>query len=371
MESRQGLGFIPQATPHALQPLNFQTETLDDLWDDLIQHINDSQTANIPRTSYKKIQGPVLSIRTQTLLAQLNSRYTTGPQHHNITSLRRQILLELQKDRHSQWKQILKDNDADRRTNPQRFWRKIKNLLGKKVPLPITLKFNNNTYESTQEILTAFKEHWQNIFIPHPTSRRSQPHHDNIIRWTRDNQNLLTHDRQLTPALMNSLDHSEPLKTPFIEEEVKHHIKKLRNKTPGPTNITSTLIKHLPNTVINYLTYLYNASFVTGYIPTSFKTAHLILIPKPGKNPQLPGSYRPIALLEIFGKILEKMINSRLRMHLESNDLLPEHGFRAKRNTQTPTILAIDTIQNARSRGLKSIIITKDIEKAFDITHNT
>ena len=127
-----------------------------------------------------------------------------------------------------------------------------------------------------------------------------------MTRWTRDNQNLLTYDRQLTPELLNSLDHSEPLKTPFIEEEVRHHIKKLKNKTPGPTNISSTLIKHPPNNVISYLTYLYNASFATGYIPTSFKIALLILIPKPGKNPYLPGSYRPTALLEMFGKILEK-----------------------------------------------------------------
>ena len=163
----------------------------------------------------------------QTNPINLNSHYTTRPQHQNINLLRRQILLELQKDRHSQWKQILKENDEDRPTNPKRFWRKIKNLLRKKVPLPITFKFDDTIYESTQEILTDFRNHWQNIFTSHPTSRRSQLQHNITTRWLRSNQNLLTYYRQLTPELLNSLDHSESLKTLFIDDEVRHHIKKL------------------------------------------------------------------------------------------------------------------------------------------------
>ena len=126
----------------------------------------------------------------------------------------------------------------------------------------------------------------------------------------------------------------------FIEE-VKRHIKNLRNKTPGPSFITSEIIKKLPNNIIKYITNLYSISFATGYFPNIFKKSHLIPIPKPNKNHQLPGSFRPIVLLEILGKLLEKLINVRLRQHLQTNNLLPEHqyGFRQKRNTQTPTIL--------------------------------
>ena len=81
--------------------------------------------------------------------------------------------------------------------------------------------------------------------------------------------------------------------------------------------------------------------------------AHAILIHKQNKNPQHPDSYRPIALLEIFGKIFEKLVNKRLKEQLETNQLLPDHqySFRKNKNTQTPTILTLDTIQMPAAGG--------------------
>jgi hypothetical protein len=92
------------------------------------------------------------------------------------------------------------------------------------------------------------------------------------------------------------------------------------------------------------------------------------MIPKPGKDPTNPQSYRPISLLNITGKILEKILTSRLKHVLETNNLLPpeQFGFRAQRSTINP-ILEFHT-DSTRHANLKecTLAVFLDIERAFD-----
>ncbi|GFT33015.1 probable RNA-directed DNA polymerase from transposon X-element [Trichonephila clavipes] len=73
----------------------------------------------------------------------------------------------------------------------------------------------------------------------------------------------------------------------------------------------------------------------TGYFPNAWKTAVVIPILKPGKNPKLADSHRPISLLPILSKLAEKIISARLNDYLERNNILtPEqHGFRPRIST--------------------------------------
>lgn len=99
-----------------------------------------------------------------------------------------------------------------------------------------------------------------------------------------------------------------------------------------------------------------------------WKEASTIMIHKPNKDPQNPLSYRPISLLNIFGKILEKIIVFRLRETLESNNLLPpeQFGFRSNRSTMNP-LLELHT-DSTRSANLNrcTLAVFLDIERAFD-----
>lgn len=58
--------------------------------------------------------------------------------------------------------------------------------------------------------------------------------------------------------------------------------------------------------------------------PPDWKTATIIPILKPGKPPHLPGSYCPISLTSCLGKVMEKMVNNRLTLHLDPNGLIPK-----------------------------------------------
>ena len=110
------------------------------------------------------------------------------------------------------------------------------------------------------------------------------------------------------------------------------------------TNLSDSLIQHI--------TSLFNASLATGHFPALFKLSHTILIHKQGKDKQLPGSYRPTALLEILGKTLEKIINTRLLEHLITMNILPpfQYGFRKHKNVKTLSLLIHDIYKHTLSK---------------------
>ncbi|KAJ3631975.1 hypothetical protein MTP99_013074 [Tenebrio molitor] len=131
-------------------------------------------------------------------------------------------------------------------------------------------------------------------------------------------------------------------------DEVKSIISHLKNsKAPGPDEIRPILLKNLPESALQALTNIYNNCMNTLYFPTAWKTAYTIIIPKPGKSPDDPKSYRPISLLNITGKIFERILTNRLNLLLESHNLLPpeQFGFRAQRSTHNP-ILELGFLSN-------------------------
>lgn len=61
-----------------------------------------------------------------------------------------------------------------------------------------------------------------------------------------------------------------------------------------------------------------------GYFPDKFKTAIIKFIPKENTDSTNPINYRPISLLEVTGKVLEKILNPRLRALLETKNILKD-----------------------------------------------
>jgi hypothetical protein len=92
------------------------------------------------------------------------------------------------------------------------------------------------------------------------------------------------------------------------------------------------------------------------------------MIPKPGKDPTNPLSYRPISLLNIAGKVFEKILSTRLKNFLEINNLLPpeQFGFRSERSTINPILeFHTDTTRHANLKE-HTLAVFLDIERTFD-----
>ena len=72
-----------------------------------------------------------------------------------------------------------------------------------------------------------------------------------------------------------------------------------------------------------------------GYFPIVLKNGLIILIPKPGKDANNPINYRAITLLELLGKILEKIINKRFQRFCEENEVFHKNQFGFRKGTGT------------------------------------
>ncbi|GBN93689.1 putative RNA-directed DNA polymerase from transposon X-element [Araneus ventricosus] len=157
--------------------------------------------------------------------------------------------------------------------------------------------------------------------------------------------------------------------TPPLPYEIKNCIKKLKiNKAPGNDKINNKMLKCLPDNYIYHLTLIIYKIMTIGHFPTKWKTATVIPILKPGKDPTQPSSHRPISLLSAISKIAEHIILDRLHTHLETNNILcPEQfGFRKNLSTTHQLIRVVEFIEEAFNNKQKTGAVFLDIQKAFD-----
>jgi hypothetical protein len=117
--------------------------------------------------------------------------------------------------------------------------------------------------------------------------------------------------------------------------EVEDAIRCLKfGKAPGTNGIPNRPLKHLPLSVVSLFVVLLNAIFRIQLFPSSWKHARVSSILKPGKNPALPSSYRPISLLDMIGKLFE-ILFTRIVCEVSGHGLLrnKQFAFRPKHRT--------------------------------------
>ena len=122
------------------------------------------------------------------------------------------------------------------------------------------------------------------------------------------------------------------------------------------------------------MTIIFNAILRIQYFPQPWKLAQIKMLHKPGKDPHQIASYRPISLLPVFSKILEKIIYYRIKTIIEIKKLIPEHqfGFRNKHSTIEQMHRLINEIIVALKNKEYCTVLFIDIEKAFDeINHES
>jgi hypothetical protein len=160
----------------------------------------------------------------------------------------------------------------------------------------------------------------------------------------------------------------------FKRSEIQKVIMNLSPKTcPGYDLITGKILQELPPVGIKYITHLFNASLLLNHFPDQWKIAQIILILKPGKPPNTPTSYRPISLLPVLAKVLEKLIARRLLDIINNQHLLPNHqfGFRQHHSTIQQTHRIVNKINEALDNKQYCSAAFLDITQAFDKVWHT
>jgi hypothetical protein len=101
-------------------------------------------------------------------------------------------------------------------------------------------------------------------------------------------------------------------------------------------------------------------------LPNSLEESTIISIPKPGKDPLKPDSYRPIALLSSIFKIYEKVVLSELQKHLTVKIRPEQSVFRREHSTTQQLVKLIDHICNNLNSNIHTASVFLEVEKAFD-----
>ena len=155
--------------------------------------------------------------------------------------------------------------------------------------------------------------------------------------------------------------------------EVFNYLTQLKQSgTRGLDGIDSKILKLSAPVITDTLTYIYNLCIDKHYFPRAFKKAKVIPIYKSG-NSSDPSNYRPISILSILSKPLEKHINKHTLHHLESNSLIHpcQSGFRHKHSCHTALINLIDKWLSSINESRCCAVLFIDFKKAFDmIDHN-
>lgn len=163
--------------------------------------------------------------------------------------------------------------------------------------------------------------------------------------------------------------------SPTIDiNEVATLVKNLKiNKASGLDNICPRIIKRLPVVAFHLLALIYTSCLKNAYFPDCWKIAKTIPIPKPNKNRREVSSYRPIALLSVFSKMLERTIYHRLVLEMEDHQCIPpfQFGFRLAHSAVHAIKYLIDYIRAALKSKKTVAALYFDVAKAFDaVWHN-
>ena len=131
--------------------------------------------------------------------------------------------------------------------------------------------------------------------------------------------------------------------------------------------MSATFLKTLSSSVSETLSTLYNESFSQGIFPDHMKHAMVTPVHKGGSKLDMT-NYRPISVLPICSKILEKLMLTRLLDFLDKNNIIYRHqfGFQKNKSTTQAVFDLYTRIAGALDKGNYACSVFLDLAKAFD-----
>jgi len=177
--------------------------------------------------------------------------------------------------------------------------------------------------------------------------------------------------REVNREIREKLEDQNPREsmiTPFSMTELLTAIKKLKTKkAPGKDGILNDMIKNLGTVAKEKLLLIINQSWENGKLPDKWREAIIVPIRKKQKDKTKKTSYRPISLLSCLGKVMERMVNTRLTKHLEENNLLSntQSAYRKNRSTEDQLVYLAQEIENAFQEKKKVLAVFIDLKNAF------
>ena len=177
--------------------------------------------------------------------------------------------------------------------DPKKYWK----LLRKNK--------NRNNTKTSMPTINEFYEHFKNV------NKNDDPSVDN-------SQSFYNNDSDFNDTILNSH---------ITTDEILKCIANLKNsKTPSKTdNILNEYIKSTKDRLLPVYVFLFNAILDTGHMPETWLSGTIYPIYKGKGQSSEPNNYRPIPILSCLGKLFTAILNNRINIFLEENNLLKEN----------------------------------------------
>ena len=137
------------------------------------------------------------------------------------------------------------------------------------------------------------------------------------------------------------------------------------NKAQGPAGIPARLLKETARQIAPSLTLLFNKSLSTGVLPRDWKLANVVPVYRKD-NKEHVENYRPISLLSLISKALERCVFNKIKDHVFDQINDGQHGFVPRKSCVTQLIEVFDYIGRELGLGKQVDVIYLDMSKAFD-----
>lgn len=101
-------------------------------------------------------------------------------------------------------------------------------------------------------------------------------------------------------------------------------------------------------------------------MPAIWKVARVVLIPKPGKYPALPFSFRPINVLPAFSKVWEDTFKALIERSIGLDHFqINQYEFRGKKNTVDASCRVDELAETCGRKNMICVLVANDIKNAF------
>ena len=233
-------------------------------------------------------------------------------------------------------------------SNPKRFWKLFKlNSRASNIPQSVLWKTENDqkVANNTISIAELFNSYFASIFTNHL--------HNHEMKNT-DTADF----NEPPPQILNEIN--------FSELEVFAALRSLNpDKALGPDGIPGRILKETAKQIAPSLTLLFNKSLHSAVVPGKWKLANVVPVFKRGIKEHVQ-NYRPISLLCIVSKVLERCISNNIWEHLQEIMNDHQHGFMPGRSSTSQLVGVLDKIGKVLDRGEQIDVIYLDMTKAFD-----
>ena len=204
----------------------------------------------------------------------------------------------------------------------------------------------------------------------------------NIAELLADHYEEVSHENSYDPLFLvvkrkedrNEIDISTDREYTYNEQfsllEFENALKQCSNSAPGSDSISYNMIRNLHVSAKLILLQIYNIVWTKGVYHKQWRSAVVLSFLKPEKPADDSASYRPIALTSCVGKLMEKMVNTQLVLHLEADNLLPleQYGFRKMHSTTDALVRVTSDIYRALENQQSLLFVFFDMQKAYDST---